>query len=80
MALAVTVDQNGKFITIRKLDNVMNRSQKGRVLWDNILPIMPLHDPRNAIVSKTLCTIQTKALALNNTPKGNAPKDRYDIQ
>ena len=78
-ALAVTVDQSGRFIIISKPHNVMSRSQRDRVLWDNILLIMPLHDPRNATVSKTLCTIQTKALALNSTPKGSVPKDRYGI-
>ena len=77
VALVVIVNQNGMCITIRKLGNVMNKNRRVHVLLDNILLIMPLHDPQNAVVLKTLSTIQTRAHALNSTLKGSVRKDRY---
>ena len=76
MALAVNANRNGMYITISKLDNAMSKNPKDHVQLANTLLIIQHLGLQNVVVLKTLCTLQTKAHALNSTLKANAPTEK----
>ena len=65
--LAVIVNQNGMFIIGIKPKNVLSKNLPVLVQPDNILLIILLHEVRNAIVSRIMCSIHLKVFFLNIT-------------